>query len=336
MAPARISIIVPIYNVQDFLAECINSLLAQNHDNYEILLIDDGSTDNSTAIATEYQNNYPALCILFQKPNGGLSDARNFGIEQASGDYLMFVDSDDFLAKDTLDKLHDEINRSNADIISFGMIRTFENGTKERNIPPILDGTEGILSLHQGYLPLNKIMPNACNKLFKTSLFKQHNIRFPKGLWYEDLATIPKLFYFANSISFINTYLYHYRGREGSITSTYNPKVMDSFIALAQLTDFFDKKNALSLVQEELNRLYIRLTIVTMARVMRCQKLDKTHIGNNMQTAIRRHFSSVLNVIRTSEVSVVQKLLVVLSFSGFTPLALNVVKVLIKFKLIRQ
>ena len=115
----KYSIIVPVYNVEKYLGKCLNSLVNQKNDNYEIIIVNDGSTDNSQKIIDVYEKKYPKLIKSFEKENGGLSSARNYGIDNSNGKYLLFVDSDDYVSDNYLEVLDDSVNINNPDILVF-------------------------------------------------------------------------------------------------------------------------------------------------------------------------------------------------------------------------
>ncbi|WP_448210853.1 glycosyltransferase family 2 protein [Colwellia sp. MEBiC06753] len=274
-----ITIIVPIYNVEAFLSECLDSIANQSQNNFSVLLINDGSTDNSVAIAEQYVEKSPALFTLLHKENGGLSDARNFGINHTKSDYVMFVDSDDLIASDTIEKVSNALLAEPSDILCFGMTEITESGQHIRNIPPT---TGNIIATNLQRAPelLTQALPNACNKVIKTSIFTQHRITFPQGLWYEDLATTPKLFSCANTISFIEDNLYHYRTREGSITQTISPKILDMLTVLGNINNYFLKQKASHMspeLRDKLTALSINMLMKTLVRITACKDQDLQH-----------------------------------------------------------
>lgn len=215
------SIIVPVYNVYKFLDKCLNSVTNQTYDKYEVIIIDDGSTDDSYKIITKYKNKYPDLINSYTKENGGLSSARNFGIKKSKNDYLLFVDSDDYISRDTLNILNKKINETKSDIIVFNYKAIYKN--REENI---ITFNNNIKDLNKRYLLSS---PSACNKVFNKNLFAKE--KFIEGIYYEDLATIPRLIKQTKKITFINDYLYNYLVRDNSITNklNYNKKMEDIF-----------------------------------------------------------------------------------------------------------
>ena len=182
----KLSIIVPVYKVEPYLRRCVDSILAQTFRDFEVILVDDGSPDNCGAICDEYAAKDARVKVL-HKANGGLSDARNAGLDIAQGEYIGFVDSDDYIAPDMYETLLDLAKRTDADISAVGYIEV----TSEESIVNCvrLVSTESIYQREQfldNYFPENRwrFMASACNKLYKRGLFNE--IRFPVGYIYED------------------------------------------------------------------------------------------------------------------------------------------------------
>lgn len=290
-----ISIIVPIYNVEKYLHQCLESIVNQTCDNFTTLLINDGSTDDSESIAKEFVSAHPEKFKLFNKENGGLSDARNFAIKKVVSNYVIFLDSDDYLTPDTIDILSNSIERSPVDILCFGMVEVTEQGSFVRNIPAITT-KQTKTTLKETPDLLTQALPNACNKLIKTSLFVDNKITFPKGLWYEDLATIPKLFKQANTIDFIDNNLYLYRNRDGSITQTISPKILDMLTVLSLLKEHFKEEAPTSNIQQALTNLTINMIMKTVVRIASCT--DKNSQGE-MLIALRTFIKQLSKPIKT-------------------------------------
>ena len=230
-----VSIIVPIYNVENYLEKCLTSILAQSYSQIEVLMINDGSTDNSLEIMDDFSKK-DSRFLSFTKENGGLSDARNYGIEHATGEYLVFVDSDDYIVSTFVEDLLYNLIDSNTDISVGDMTYLYENGNKEF----ASGGNFEIESFAENEMLL-LINNSACNKLYKKYLFDI--IRFPKGLWYEDLATIPIVVAKANSISKVNKELYIYYQRTGSIAHSANKKIFDIYTAINMVEEYLTNHN---------------------------------------------------------------------------------------------
>ena len=229
----KISVIVPVYNVMEYLAECLDSLVNQEYDNYEIIVVNDGSTDDSLTIAKKYQKLYPQKIKVFDKENGGLSSARNYGIDKSGGEYLLFVDSDDCLLPGAIKKLGDIINNENVDIVVYSFMEGANKETARYN------QMYGSYDDNAKKYLLGK--PCAPNKLCKKSLFVKNKIIFPVGLYYEDLATMPKLVKHTKRIKFISDPLYFYRKRDNSIMNklVYNEKMDAIFEVMSTLRAYF-------------------------------------------------------------------------------------------------
>lgn len=223
----KVSIIVPIYNVENHLTQCVESVLKQCYQNFEIILVDDGSTDNSGAICDEYKLNYPQT-IVIHKENGGLSDARNVGIEIASGEYIYFLDSDDWLDPNAISTLLNFAIISNCEIVQGGFYYTYDDYLLYDNRKISIDQTHFILNRKDAMTELikNEYIKNfAWGKLYKSSLVKKY--LFPKGKYFEDSYWQHLIVNEINNYGVIPTPLYYYRQRESSISGQFNIKSLD-------------------------------------------------------------------------------------------------------------
>lgn len=244
----KISIIVPVYNVENYLNYCVDSLLRQTYKDFEILLIDDGSKDNSAKLCDELKNQDERISV-YHKPNGGLSDARNFGIEHSRGDFYLFIDSDDALHPDFCKVLIDLQNKYNADIVSTGIIRfdTFEKIKEFDNAK--YTATETLIYdkeiLKQYFVPSGKryIEHGLCMKLYKKELFKE--LRFSVGRLHEDLYITHKLLNLTHCFVYTDLpYYYYFQKNQNSICKTYKPKnFTDEYDAIALMISTY-KNNA--------------------------------------------------------------------------------------------
>lgn len=257
----KISVIIPVYNVEDYIDECLKSVVTQTLDNFEVLVINDGSLDQSQKIIDKYVTEY-SFVHSFQKKNGGLSSARNYGIKKAKSDYVYFLDGDDFIAPDLLQKCYEVLKRENSDIVYFDFYEYY-NAEKTR----VMKGIKNPSVAGKERYMISP--PAAWNKVFRTSLFLDHDITFPEGLWYEDLATIPRLLYFASKVDYIEIPLYYYRQREGSIMNTVNPKMFQMYDVLEILRNFFvshdsfEEYYSVLTILSLLNLDFVNLTLAT-------------------------------------------------------------------------
>ena len=210
-----ISIIVPVYNVEPYLRKCLDSILAQTYRDLEILVVDDGSTDGSGAICDEYTGQDERIKV-FHTENRGLSCARNLGLDEAQGEWIGFVDSDDWIEPGMYQTLLQKAEETGAEIVECGIYREFSNRTLERKRKGLsVSGKEAVDLLLQGI-----IKDYAWDKLWSRRCFE--DIRFPEGRVHEDTAVAYKLLLDAERVSILSIPLYHYRERKGSLSQTYN------------------------------------------------------------------------------------------------------------------
>ncbi len=213
----KLSIIVPVYNTRDYLADCLASVLIPAREDYEIIVVNDGSTDDSETIAKHFAYKHPEKIRLITTENGGLGAARNVGIQNAGGDYLLFLDSDDTLAPGALTEILDALDGS-FDICIFDFSQVNPSGSRVG----ALSGCGSIkkdFTLSE-YPELLFQLPSACNKLIRRTLFCDSGVLFPGRVWFEDLRTIPKLYPLAERIRYIPREWYRYLIRPGSITNS--------------------------------------------------------------------------------------------------------------------
>ena len=210
----KLSVVIPIYNVQDYLAACLDSVIVPGLTDYEIIAVDDGSNDASPAILAEYAERFPGLVKPVTTPNGGLGHARNVGISLARGDYLLFLDSDDTLSPGAPAAILDALDGS-FDLGVFDFVSVDGSGRELRYHKGCERDGSFLFPDHPALL---LAPPNAVNKLWRRSLFTENGISFPDRKWFEDLATIPRLYLRAGQIRYLPQAWYRYLQRDGSIT----------------------------------------------------------------------------------------------------------------------
>lgn len=229
-----ISVIVPVYNVEKYLPQCIDSILNQTIKNLEIILVDDGSLDNSGKICDEFSKKDDRIVVI-HKENNGLSSARNAGLEIAKGNYIGFIDSDDWLDEHMYEILLKLLKENNSDISCCNFFKATDNKDKipsaTNEIVKSYNNIEGLNNFYNDLYPQTVV---AWNKLYKRDLFE--NISYPIGKIHEDEGTTYKLYYRANKITYTNRALYYYRTTPNSITtSKFNKKRLD-------IIDVYDEK----------------------------------------------------------------------------------------------
>lgn len=208
-----VSIVVPVYNVRDYLEKCVKSVLAQTYEKWEMILVDDGSTDGCGALCDALAAQDVRIRVI-HKENGGLSDARNTGAKQADGEYLLFLDSDDTIAPETLEETVSAAKKYQSDIVLFDYKRVEELGGEENCTMDLPENCVMNLRTHPEVLLET---PSAWIRLFRREFYVDSGLEFPKGYKYEDLGTTPKLALLAERIIYVKKPLYHYLIRQGSI-----------------------------------------------------------------------------------------------------------------------
>lgn len=239
----KISVVIPVYNVAKYLDVCIKSVINQTYKDLEIILVDDGSTDNSGKMCDEYKEKDERI-IVIHKQNGGLSSARNEGIKIATGKYLTFIDSDDYITNDMIEELYLSLTNTNSDV-SICKITKNENklDCEINNETLIFNSHDAIKEILLDRL----FTTSASAKLYKKELF--NNIMYPAGMLYEDYATTYKLFHLSDKISYTSSNKYYYRYNDEGITkSKFTNKQLDYFKVSKEILNF-TKDNYCDLVK---------------------------------------------------------------------------------------
>lgn len=222
----KISIVIPVYNVEEYLNECIDSILGQEFSDYEVILVNDGSTDNSGRICESYSTKYSCIKTIHKK-NGGLSDARNKGVENASGEFILFIDSDDYIFKGALENIANTVFEApEVDVVFFDAVKLFPG----KRLIPLNDGykkPEIFMKSQKDVLNhlsnLSKFPGSACTKLVRRQLIEEESLFFKKGLLSEDIDWTIRLLLSAQKYNYCQYNCYCYRqNRKGSITTTVN------------------------------------------------------------------------------------------------------------------
>ncbi|KXU16649.1 Beta-1,3-glucosyltransferase [Streptococcus oralis] len=273
-----LTVVIPVYNVERYLKRCIESILIQEWENYDILLVDDGSTDHSPQICDDYVKAYDFISVI-HKENGGLSEARNTGISNAKGEYVYFPDSDDWIEPDTFIALAEVLKSQKFDIISFN--REFVKGEKDvivsdSLVTQVFEGKDAFVQM----LKHSYITGFANDKIYRKSLFIDNNILFPKGKYYEDLGTNYKLFLSAKRIYATNQKYYHYLiDNPDSITQSWNKKKFSDMFGFYKDV-FYSEFVRSQLNKEELqmSQLYYVNGLVHILASLYKSKLDKKYM----------------------------------------------------------
>ena len=233
----KISVIVPVYNVEKYLEKCLNSLVNQTLQEIEILVINDGSTDDSQKIIEVFQSKFPQKIKTFAKENGGLSDARNFGIDRATGEFLAFVDSDDYVSVTMMEEMYGLAKKHEAEIVICNLQKVDENGIVTQKLTQIPNSPEKI-DLEKHFSVFSDISYFACNKIFKRELFEGK--RFQKGMHFEDIELIPKILLQCKTLAKTDAFHYQYLERSNSISKSHTERGLDILKAVKNVEIAFE------------------------------------------------------------------------------------------------
>lgn len=257
---AEFSIIVPVYNVEKEIRKCLDSIKNQTYGDFEVLCVDDCGKDSSMDIVKEYAQKDNRFKILNHEHNRGVSAARNTGLDNASGEYTMFVDSDDWLETNALEIIKDNFDKSRSEVIVFNIYNCYPDGKKEINDTTNFKKTQALLTENN----LNTFIGVVWNRAYKTSLINDNHIRFPEGMIIEDSDFTFKISMHLKSVFIIEDVLYNYlRNREGSYTTedAVNNRIKDEITVISNCW-----KYAKSLGRERYYRKYFLKLIGTTTK----------------------------------------------------------------------
>lgn len=282
------SIILPVYNVGEYLPKCLDSILSQTYNSYEIICVDDGSTDNSGNICDTYSKNYNKI-KTFHKNNEGLGLTRNFGLQKCTGNYVFFVDSDDFIPNDKcLEKIHKKLDGTNIQVLNINFCSwSFETKEFEYSRPLSSFNEYSI----QEEIDHNLFSPSAWSKIIKREFLIDHNIYFQKGIS-EDFLWTAKILKCRPIIESLNDdYYYCYRNfRTNSLTQTYNVKYLDTWAhILNDMYDIFDSSNN-EILRDFLSKSYFDIVMTFSKRYA-----DNIIAESQILKALRRSYSVLHN-----------------------------------------
>ncbi len=269
----KASVIVPVYNVKDYLKKCVDSILAQTERDLEVLLIDDGSTDGSGALCDTLAERDARIRVIHQE-NQGLGGARDTGIQAAEGDWLLLVDSDDWIDPQVLEKTLEAGERERAELVIFGYRTVDEQGRALREFVETGPKNQGLSP--DEYRHLFLIAPSAWNKLYRRELFTRTKLSYPSRVWYEDIRTTPKLMAAANRAVLLDYVGYNYLQRAGSIMNSGNVERNGEIIeAFDDLLTYFRERGMFEKYRDEL--CFLTLFHVYLTAAVRVIRLDRKH-----------------------------------------------------------
>ena len=247
----KVSIIVPAYNVENYIEKCLETLVNQTLQEIEIIVVNDGSTDTTKQKIEKYLSAYPEKIKYLEKTNGGLSDARNYGMPSAQGKYIGFVESDDYVELNMFEEMYKKAEEENADMVECDFIWEYPN--KKR-----IDTGRIYTNKKEAFLYARVV---AWNKLIKKETLDKAGIIFPKGLRYEDTEFFYKLLPSLNKISFVKEPMVHYIQRENSIANTQNERVKEIFQIWDNIIKFYKQNNLFEEYKNEIEYTYTRFLL---------------------------------------------------------------------------
>lgn len=281
----KISIIVPVYKVEKYLKRCVNSLLCQTYRNIEIILVDDGSPDNCPDICDEYASRDSRIKVI-HKNNGGLSDARNIGIENSTGEYLSFVDSDDWVKKDFIEELYNNMIREQACISIIGCMLIWDNGRNttfsDKSDYYVYNQENAIKEL----LKQDKFHCMVCQKMYKREIFS--DIKFPVGKIYEDVAVGLPTFLKANKVVFSGKPMYFYYQRDDSIVNEkFNEDKLFFLDCCKEIIDYSNNHN--KIFDKEAYNFYLRALLMFVLQLYSDVRTRNSEICKQLEKEVRKN-----------------------------------------------
>ncbi len=291
----KLSIIVPVYNVEKYLKKCIDRILASTYKYFELIIINDGTKDNSEQIIKEYldKEEYKDKIIYIAKENSGLSDTRNLGMSKARGEYIAFVDSDDYIETDMYELLMNKALENNFDMVVSDLKLVYENNDKEKVLSSGYE--KDLFNKEEIKRTMAIYYPVVWNRVCKKDVLE--GIKFSKGVWYEDMEFNLELYPKLNSIGVVKKPLYNYLQRAGSITYTYNDKLFDIINNMDNVIKYYKENKLYDEYKEELEYLYARYAFATFPkRLAKCK--DKKKYKEGIDFAIKKvneHFPEYKN-----------------------------------------
>ena len=269
MNKCKLSIIVPVYGVEKYIDKCLNSLVKQSLKEIEINVVNEGTTDNSQKIIDKYVKKYPDKIKSYIKENGGQGSARNYGLEKANGEYIGYVDSDDFVEKDMYKKLYNKAKENNYDIVVCGNYNVSED-YQNKNIDTFINNYNTDLeNIFFGKMAV-------WNKIYKRDILIKNKLEFKEKVWYEDLAFTLKAIMNSNTFAFIDEPLYDYLIREGSTMNNSNVQrnleILDAFNDILSYIQHNKKEEYFSKIEFlAIDHIYISAIV----RVLKAEADDK-------------------------------------------------------------
>lgn len=260
----KVSVIIPVYNVENYIEKCLDSVINQTLQDIEIIIVNDGSTDSSKEKINKYIKKYKNKIIYLEKQNGGLSSARNFGLPYATGEYIAFIDSDDYIELNMYEEMYKTAKKEKADMVECDFLWEYPKKIK-KDIGVLYEGKKQAME---------KARVVAWNKLIKKETLDKANIEFPNGLRYEDVEFFYKLLPYLNKIAFVKKFFIHYIQRDNSIVNSQNIRTKEIFIVLDNVIKYYKQHGIYEEYETQLEYIYTRFLLCSSLKRM-CKIGDK-------------------------------------------------------------
>ncbi len=273
-----ISVIVPAYNVENAVAATLDSLIAQTKQEFEVVVVNDGSRDQTAAVLAEYAARYPAKIRVITQENQGLSCTRNNGVKAANGRYVFFLDGDDRLKADALEKLYAKAVESDCDVVVCDVSCVYPDHTT------VIKAGVSVESAHltdeERKRLIESLYVSACNKLYKRALFEDGTLAFEPGIWFEDVVFFHKLMPVLGSLAYVPEAFYEYIQRENSITYTYSDKLYDMHVVVNKVREHYEQNGLMERFGDEVEYMYVRYLFATfIKRLAKSKDRKRFHEG---------------------------------------------------------
>ena len=266
----KVSIIVPFYNVENYIEKCLQSLVSQTLEDIEIILVNDGSEDKSEEIAKKFIETYPEKLVYLKKENGGLSDARNYAIPKARGEYIAFLDSDDYVEMNMYEEMYNKAKEENLDYVECDFLWEYPD--------KILESKGKMCNNKKEMFIHTRVV--AWNKLIKRELIQENKMEFPKGYRYEDVEFFYKIIPHIKKLTIVEEPFIHYVQRDNSISNSQNTRTKEIIDVLDNVIKYYKEKNIYNEYKEELEYNYARYllcsSMLRMIMIEEKEERDKT------------------------------------------------------------
>ena len=265
----KVSLIIPVYNVEDYIEKCLNSVVNQTLKDMEVIIVNDGSKDSSKQKIEKYLKKYPGIKYL-EKENGGLSDARNYGMQYATGEYIAFLDSDDYVEETMYEEMYNVAQKEAADMVECNFIWEYPDKKRE-DIGAVYNSKREMVE---------KARVVAWNKLIKRELLEKTGVKFPIGLRYEDVEFFYKLVPYLEKVSFVKKCFVHYIQRGNSIANTQNIRTKEIFTVLQNVISYYRENGFYDEYKDELEFIYVRFLLCSsLKRMCKIQNKEERNLA---------------------------------------------------------